>query len=401
MKTEEGAHGLSRGITQQPNAIKLLLREIADFYCFFRWTSKSEKTIVFYAEHGNYYPYFEGIIEKLIGEHNQTLCYVTSSPTDPILQKSEPKIKIFYLDKLLPLFMALTDCRVFVITLTDLERFRLKRSTNPVHYVYVFHSLVSTHMVYRHGAFDHYDSILCCGPHHTNEIRKHEELNRLPRKKLIEAGYYRLERIYETYQEYSSKQPSSDTKKTILVAPSWGMGNILESCAERLVELLMEADYKVILRLHPEAVKRFPKLIALHASKFGDNPNFILETSIVTDDSLFKADALISDYSGIAFEYAFGTERPVLFLDAPLKVKNKRFKELGIEPLEVFLRAEIGVIVSPEKLGTVPQAISNLIVNKTAYKKRITELRKQYVYAFRHSSEIGAQHIIGLARGLR
>ncbi len=373
-----------------------LLKEIAGFCRFFWRTAKAEKAIIFYAEHEGYYPYFEGLIKKLIGEYNQALCYVTSDPDDPVLQKSEPKIETFYLNKLLPFFMAFVNCRVFVMTLTDLNQFHLRRSLNPVHYVYVFHSLVSTHMIYRYGAFDHYDSILCCGPHQVEEIRRHEELNGLPPKRLVEAGYYPLERIYEAYQKYSLEKSLPVTKETILVAPSWGAANILESCGEHLVELLLEAGYEVIARPHPETVRRSPDLVALFASKFGNNPNFTLEMSIATYDSLLRADVLITDYSGIAFEYAFGTERPVLFLDVPVKVRNQRFKELGIEPLELSLRPEIGVIVSPKKLETVPQVISNLILNRLAYKKHIAELRKQYVYAFEHSSETGAHYIIEL-----
>ncbi len=117
---------------------------------------------------------------------------------------------------------------------------------------------------------------------------------------------------------------------------------------------------------------------------------------MATDDSLLQADVLICDCSGVSLEYAFGTERPVLFLDVPLKIRNHRFKELGIEPLELSLRTEIGVIVPPEKLDTVPQVISELAANSAVYKKRIAKLRKQNVYAFGHSSNIGAQFIINM-----
>ncbi len=381
---------------RKPNVIALLLREIADSYRFFREIPKTEKMIVFYAEHKGYYPNFEGLIEELIGKYEQTLCYITSDPNDPILQTSELRIRTFYLNKLLPFFMVFINCKVFVMTLTDLNQSYLKRSINPVHYVYVFHALVSTHMMYRYGAFDHYDAILCVGPHHVREIRKCEELNSLPPKRLVEAGYYRLERIYREYQKYSRKESSSGDKRTVLIAPSWGTDNVLESCGERLADILLKAGYEVIVRPHPETGRRSPELMTLFDSKFGRNPNFTLERSVATDDSLLRADVLICDCSGIALEYAFGTERPVLFLDVPIKIQNRRFEELGIEPLELLLRSEIGVIVSRERLGTVPGVISNLVANSGAYRKRIVELRDQNVYAFGRSSEIGAQYIIDL-----
>ena len=122
--------------------------------------------------------------------------------------------------------------------------------------------------------------------------------------------------------------------------------------------------------------------------------------SVVSDDSLIRADVLISDYSGIALEYAFGTERPVLFLDVPIKIRNQRFKELGSEPLELSLRSEIGVVVSPGELDSVPTVISDLILNRLAYNKKLAELRNTYVYEFGHSSEIGAEHIVNIVTGM-
>src|SRR3989338_831077 len=357
-------------------AIRLLLKEIASFFRFFWRTPKEEKAIVFYSEHESYYSYFEGIIKKLIGHYRKTLCYITSDPLDPILQQSEPKIKTFYLNKLFPFFMTLVNCKVFVMTLPDLDKFYLKRSVKNVHYVYVFHSLVSTHMMYRHGAFDHYDTILCAGPHHVKEIREHEATHKLKQKNLVEAGYYRLERVYQAFRKYSPAQ-NSTKKGIVLIAPSWGDRNILESLGERLIQKLLDEGFEVIVRPHPETIRRSPALIAALSAKFDENSKFALEKSVATDDSLLKADVLICDCSGVALEYALGTERPVLFIKAPLKIRNKRFNETGIPPLEVALRSEIGVLVSPEMVDSIPQAISDLIEKRISYQKRLAKLREQ------------------------
>lgn len=373
-----------------------LFREIADFYRFFRKTPEAEREIVFYAEHEGYYPNFEGIINELLNRHRKKICYITSDPHDPIFKKSNPMILPFYSKKLLPFFVSIIRCKVFIMTLPDLNQLHLRRSVNPVHYVYVFHSLVSTHMMYYKGAFDYYDSILCCSPYQIEEIRKHEEINKLPSKSLIQAGYYRLERIYDKYKKYLEEKSSVMKKITVLVAPSWGVKNILESCGERLVDLLLKNDYNVIVRPHPETVKRSRRLINKLSKKFGNSPGFILERSVRTDNSLLKADILICDCSGVAIEYAFGTERPVLFLDVPYKIRNKNFKELNIEPFELSIRSKIGIVIPPEKLDIVPQTIKKLIANQQDFKDIIVELRKQSVYAFGHSSEIGSRHIADL-----
>jgi len=95
----------------------------------------------------------------------------------------------------------------------------------------------------------------------------------------------------------------------------------------------------------------------------------------------------------VALEYAFGTGRPVLFIDVPYMIRNENYKELDLEVLELAIRNEIGVVVSHKKLGEIPKIIENLKTDRMNYIKQIDELRDQNVFAFGNSSEIGAQYI--------
>ena len=372
-----------------------LLKETVDFCRFFWKTSKADKAIVFYSERKGHYPFFEGIINELLHKHHQSISYVTSDPNDPILNTTEEKIKSFYIHKLLPIFFSLVRCRVFVMTLTDLNQFHLKRSIHPVHYVYMFHSLVSTHMGFRAGSFDHYDSILCPGPQQLKEIRKYEKIHNLPKKWLVKGGYYRLELLYDSYKKYRKKL-RNDIKGTILIAPSWGDKNILESCGKQLVKILLDANYHVIVRPHSETIKRCPEIIKELKKLYQDNIRFSLDTLGHKDNSLFKADVLITDYSGIAISYAFGTEKPVMFIDVPKKIKNPEYKELSIEPIELSLRSKIGVVLPPNHPEKIPATITSLIKNTKLYKDRNAQLRRKYIYAFGSSSQVGAQHILDI-----
>jgi YidC/Oxa1 family membrane protein insertase len=375
------------------------LKELVHYFRFSRKTKEKEKEIVFYAEHRDYYPNFEGIIQQLLEEYQQPFCYITSDYKDPVFQQTNPKIKVFYINKLLAFFMVSVKCKVFIMTLTDLNRYHLKRSMHPVHYVYAFHSLVSTHMMYRFGAFDHYDSILCGGPHHIRELRQHEKQYRLPAKTLVETGYYRLERIYTRYQKLvKEKKGISPGKTTILVAPSWGKDNVIESCGKKLVEVLLESGYEVIVRPHPETLHRSPQVVKALDSEFKEYPGFFLERSVATDDSLLKADILISDCSGVALEYAFGTERPVIFLEVPYKIQNDKYLEIGIEPLELSLMSKIGVKASPENLDAVPGLIESLIKKKTKFKEELIKQRQENVFAFNRSSIVSARHVMDMVR---
>lgn len=375
--------------------MKILPREIADAYRFFFVTPKIDKRIVFYAEHRGYYSYFEGIIHQLITENNQRICYFSSDPGDPIFDVRNDNIKSFYFRRILPYILIVLRARVCVMTLTDLGRYHIWRSVNQVHYMYVFHSLVSTHMIYRESAFDNYDSILCAGPHQLAEIRRRENFKGLPEKKLVAAGYYRLERVFNNYQKTRSSHKKS-SKKTVLIAPSWGEKNILELCGERLIQELLSLNYEVIVRPHPETIRRSPELIKLFVNKFGGNASFKLEFSITGDDSILRADILISDYSGIALEYAFGTERPVLFIDVPPKVKNAKFAELQIEPAELALRSKIGVVINPSDLNILKNSLDELLSKEELYSKCLRSLREKYVYNFGQSSIVSAGYLMNI-----
>ena len=337
---------------------------------------RRREEIIIYSEGRNYFPNFEGIIKEL-----DSLCYVTSDSSDSILSR----YNTYYLNKLFPFYMAFANCKILLMTMTDFNLFHIRRSINPVHYVYIFHSLFSTHMVYRYGAFDHYDSILCVGPHQVKEIRKHERLYGLKPKNLIETGYYGLERLHKAYKNYKKEGNGI----TVLIAPTWGLSSLMEICGKELIDRLLKEKYKVILRLHPETVKRH---------QFREYDGVILETSVVNIDSLVESDILITDWSAISLEYAFGTERPVILIDTPPKVRNPRFRELDIEPIECSLRNEIGEAVFPNELSRIPQIINDFISSRESYKETLSAMRDKYVFNFGHSSKVGADYIKGLQR---
>ena len=111
-------------------------------------------------------------------------------------------------------------------------------------------------------------------------------------------------------------------------------------------------------------------------------------------DQSLTADLLITDLSGIALEYAFGTERPVIFIDLPLKIKNPNYKDLKVDPFELSIRSEIGKIVPPDNIDDIDKIASELINNQSKSKNKIRMLREKYVLNFGNSSEIAAQTIL-------
>ena len=148
----------------------------------FRKLESNDRAIVFYAEDGPSFVHFEHIIAELTQGLKLQICYVTSSVDDPILQREDPNILTFCIGfgSARTVFFKTLRADVMVMTMPDLNTFHIKTSVFPVHYIYVHHSMVSTHMVYRTGAFNHFTSILCVGPHHVSEIRAREKQLNLP-----------------------------------------------------------------------------------------------------------------------------------------------------------------------------------------------------------------------------
>ena len=229
------------------------IRHLSDTLRFLQ-LPKSKRRLTFYSEGKNYWPHLEGLIKEVLATSDIHVCYITSGKDDPGLSLENPKYITFQIDEgfVRNWLFEIIETDIMVMTMPDLHQYQIKRSKHKVHYIYVQHSLVSLHMVYRQGAFDHYDTILCAGPHHIREIRAMEALYNLPPKNLIQYGYSRLEAILEEAQKRPRKKKSIGEPKHFLMAPSWGPKGTLESgIGEKIIDQLIDKGCKVTLRPHP------------------------------------------------------------------------------------------------------------------------------------------------------
>lgn len=361
----------------------------------FNSLSPEDRSIVFYAEDGGSWRYFEPIISELVGPQNKSVCYVTSSPRDPVLQTRDGGITTFCIGSgsVRTKFFMFLQAGVLVMTMPDLEKFHIKRSKFPVHYVYVFHSIVSTHMAYRRGAFDNYDSILCVGPHHQQEIRQTERHYGLKPKTLVEAGYGILDAIVCSQDAQEAYHPQSKGQKRVLVAPSWGDHALIETQGAELVDILLAAGFQVTLRPHGMTIRNRSKLLAELQRRFESNPNFQLAVDLKFQGTVSASDIMISDWSGAALEYSLGLDRPVLFIDLPKKINNQDYETIPSVPIEVQLRSEVGAVVAPDQLQDVPDMINALCEDPRGWKERIAELRSRWIYNVGGSGAVAADYI--------
>lgn len=366
----------------------------------FESLNSDECSIVFYAENKASMNHFKLLILELTEKMNLQICYVTSVKNDPFLSKVNPKIKSFYIGDgtARTKFFLTLKSKILIMDMPDLNTFHIKRSMIfPVHYVYLFHSMFSIHSYLRKGAIDNYDTIFCVGPHHIDEIKETEKVYGLKPKKLIKYGYGRLDTLIiekENHLEHINRE------NLILIAPSYGEKNLLETCGIELIEILLQLNFKVLLRPHFRTLKNSRKLIDNIKKKFGKKKNFILETGVIPPTLFHTSLTMISDWSGIALEYAFTFERPVIFIDVPKKNLNPQVNDIKLDPIELTIRNKIGYVVSPNNLEKIIQIFDNLEKNTKNFNEQIRELRVKTVYNVGGSAKIGARYILELNNSL-
>ena len=360
----------------------------------FEKLSDSERSIVFYAENKASMDYFESLISELTEKMNLQICYVTSVKDDPILGSKNQRILPFYIGDgtVRTKFFLTLKAKILVLDMPDLDQFHIKRSKiYPVHYVYLFHSMFSIHSYLRKGAIDNYDTIFCVGPHHVNEVRETEKIYELKPKNLVKYGFGRLDTLFQKKENFQGT--NSDTKDLVIIAPTYGDNNLLEKCGIKLIEILLQSNFRVMLRPHLRTLRDSTKLIGIINEKFEKNPNFILEKGDIPFDSYHNSKCMISDWSGISLEYAFIFERPVIFIDVPKKVLNPNSSDISLEPIEISIRKKIGHVVLPNNLEEIPLIIKDLEKNAQIFNKQIKEILSKTVYNVGESAKIGAKYI--------
>ena len=349
---------------------------------------KEGRQITFYSENGNYYLHLELLLKTVLEQTNIGVCFLSSSRNDPGLAVTHPRLNSFFIgsDFIRNYIFETIETQLLILTMPDLNNYQVKRSRFNVHYAYTQHSLVSTHMIYRHKAFDYYDTILCAGPHHIAEIQATERYYHLRRKNLVKFGYPRLDRLIDYGEQQIEKSTGIDKGQELLVliAPSWGPEGIIESgLCLTLIYNLVELGHKVIVRPHPQTMKFNHEKIIEIRNAFTLNDRVTLEVDVQGYDSLLTSDIMISDWSGVALEYALGFKKPVIFCNVPKKINNPKYLDIDLVPLEVSLRNEIGTIWDTE--SSIEQAI-NECINKSD-PTMLESLTRKYVYNFKKSDE--------------
>ena len=360
----------------------------------------TKKQLVFYAISGGQYKYYKNVIEYILEQSDVVIHYITNDPDDALFKNAPERLFPYYIGQRKTIgIMLKLDADIMVTTVPDLQSFHIKRSIvrDDIEYIYIFHGIGIGLETVKSEAFDHFDTVLCTGSDIAAMLRRREKVAQLPRKNLVKAGYGVYDQLVESY---SSISHISNEKPQILIAPSWQEDCILDLCIESMLDALIGKGYNIIVRPHPQYIRMFPERIDLLKERYApyaDNDEVTFGLDFSDNKSIFLSDILITDWSGIAFEFSFSTLKPCIFINTPMKILNHDYMQYEAEetPYSVILRNKVGVSVDLDDIKTLDETVNHLLTNKNSYKEIIEQTLNQTLYHPGRSGEAGGKYIIG------
>ena len=359
----------------------------------------AKKQLVFYAISGGQYKYYKNYIEYILENSDISIHYLTNDPKDALFNQKNERLIPYYAGqrKMISLLLKL-DCDIMVTTVQDLQSYHMKRSIvrDDIEYIYVFHGLGSTHLMARETAYDNFSTVFCVGPHQVKEIRRREELASLPRKNLVKTGYGLYDQLVLSVKELlDGKQEGVEKKPRILIAPSWQEDNILDTCIDKMLDALLGKGVQIYIRPHPQYTRMFPERLEELKERYGHREEeIVFDLDFSSSDSIFLSELLITDWSGIAFEFAYCTLKPCVFINTPMKVMNPNYEQFGLPVLDIVLRDKVGVSIDLDNLDEIGDSVARMLEEKDAYKKQIQQVVEEYIFYPGRSGEAGGKYII-------
>ena len=382
-------------------------REKEDSKRFFAKGNK--KNLVIYAEGSGYWKYFSAIAEYVTENSDFVIHYVTNDPDDKIFELGNSQVLPYYIGpKALIAFMMKMDADIVLMTTPDLELFHIKRSLvrKDVEYIYLDHGMTSYQLMLRKGALDYFDTIFVYGPNHIAEVRETEKLYELHKKTLVKTGYGLLDDLLKKVEEIESvqikKKKSKNSHKQILIGPSWQVDNLMDLCIDEMLDALWGRGYRIIVRPHPEYVKRFPARVEAfikRQAKRCESPDNLggtlsIETDFSSNETVYRSDLVITDWSSIAQEFSYATKKPSLFINTPMKIMNPEYDLLPLVPLDISLRDELGVSVDTDKLNTLGEVVDDLLARSAEYRTHITAVLEHNIFDIGNAAKGGGDYLI-------
>ena len=313
---------------------------------------------VIYCEGKQYWNVFKPVLEEF--ENRQiAICYFTSAKDDPVFDLTWNFVKPEFIGEGNKAFARLNflHADLCLMTTPGLDVYQLKRSKMTGHYAHVLHApVVAT--TYRLFGLDYFDSVLLTGNYQAEDLKTLENQRNIPKKQLVTVGCTYLD-------EYAAKIKNIPKEEnhpfTVLLSPSWGSSALLSRYGEKLLDPLVNTGYRIIVRPHPQSKKSETEVLEKLASRYKEKIIWDYESDNIY--SLSKADIMISDFSGIVYDYVFLMDKPVIYVKQGLDIRAYDADDLGenaVDRLWLFRTlSAIGIELKEEQFETIGEVIKN------------------------------------------
>lgn len=347
-------------------------------------TEASKKArIIIYGEDKRYCNVFKPIIEELI-KLEIPVIYYSSSEDDPIFEIKNDLLYTEFIGIGNKAYAKLNfiEADICLMTTPNLDVFQLKRSKGVKKYIHITHSSAetSTYCLY---SLDFFDTVFLNGEHQIRDIRELERKRNTVVKDLYVVGspyLDELSKLKSTVVEELKEKYKNKDKKTVLIAPSWGMNCIFRRFGEKLLDNIVNSDYNVIIRPHPQSSISDKDVLEKFQNRYKDKKNVEWDFNRLNIYSLARADIMISDFSGVIFDYTFLFEKPVIIPSFIFDKRGTDAIEIDEEVWTFETLPKISFKLDENNFVNIANIIDNAIDDNTLKENIVKAKEEAYMY---------------------
>lgn len=268
--------------------------------------------LAIFSDDKRYWTIFEPICREL-DKRGFDVVYMTASEDDPALQYELPHFRAEFIGAGNKAFSKLNflNATMVLSTTPGLDVYQWKRSKEVDYYIHIFHTAGEVTR-YRMFGIDYYDALMLAGEHQERDIRVLEQQRGLPAKELVMVGIPFMDKMAE---RLAAAGPAPEHERTILLAPTWGPSAIFSIHGGKIIDTLLKTGYHIIIRPHPQSFSSEKEMLDKLMKEYPESAQ--LEWNRDTDnfEVLRRSDLLISDFSGVVFDFSLIYDKPVIYTD--------------------------------------------------------------------------------------
>jgi len=316
--------------------------------------------ICIFSEGKRYWNVFKPVLDEF-EKRGKDIHYLTASPDDPALTSDYKHVHAEFIgegNKAISK-MNLINADLVLSTTPSLDVFQWKRSKTASYYVHLPH-MPNDITTYKMFGLDFYDAVLLSGSYQEDEIRRLESMRSIPAKEIVLTGIPYLDKMKERLDS-TSRDDITEKERTVLLAPSWGSNGILTAYGASFIESLIKTDYRIIIRPHPQSFTSEKDLIDRLMKQFPDSDRLRWNRDPDNFDVLNEADILISDFSGVIFDFALVFNKPVIYTE-PVNDWSQYDCSWDTEELWTYkILPRIGRKLTKDNFGSIGSLIEDCI----------------------------------------